>query len=106
MKWYDAKGWLKDFLDVASDQLHVHIGLAVFLAVALVLRRRRGAPIYAWLCVALVQAANEALDARDWIHWTGTINWPETIKDTVMTLFWPTVLVLIWRPLRRAGSVR
>ena len=53
--------------------------------------------VLAFGIVAGVQTVNEILDARDWINWTGTVNWAETIKDFVATLFWPSVLVLTWR---------
>jgi hypothetical protein len=104
--WYEGKQWLSDLVGLPHDQIHLHAGLAAFLGVALLLRRHAAAPLVAWLCVAAVQAANEALDARDWIGWTGQVNWRETLGDTVVTLFWPTVLLLLWRPLLGSGRGR
>lgn len=101
--WYETKAWFSEFIGIGSDQLHVHVGLAVFLVALYVLRRRRGAVWLAWLTVLAVQGVNEALDAVDWINWTGRVNWPETARDFATTLFWPTVLVLF---LRRGGFVR
>lgn len=104
--WYDAKAWIASYLGVTNDQIHVHAGLAVFLGVLLLMRRRRGAPIVAWLAVLAFEVANEALDARDWIHWTGTVNWAETARDMGATLFWPTVLMLLARRLGLSRGAR
>ena len=60
--------------------------------------------LVAWIVVAALQAINEALDARDWINWTGSVNWSETTKDTIATLFWPTVLLLAWRRIGKSPS--
>lgn len=95
--WFEGKAWLREEIGVQSDQLHVHFGLFVFLAFAILLRNRRYGMLLAWGIVASFQAINEAFDARDWINWTGTVNWSETTKDSVATLFWPTVLLLTWR---------
>lgn len=103
--WFEGKDWVSEALGLSKEMLHVHLGLALFLAAALALRTRRRGLLVAWLAVAALQAANEALDARDWIMWTGSVNWAETARDTVATLFWPTVIALIWAratPLRRA----
>lgn len=74
--------------------MHVHFGLGIFLTVALLLRRRRHGLLIAWCVAAGVQTLNEVLDARDWINWTGSVNWSETAKDFGATLFWPTVLLI------------
>lgn len=94
--WYESKAWIETQVGMSRDLMHVQIGLGVFLAVALMLRRWRGGMLIAWVIVAALQTVNEVFDARDWILWTGSVNWPETIKDYVTTLFWPTVLIAIW----------
>ncbi len=95
--WFESKAWLRELIGVTSDQMHVHFGLAVFLACAFLFRKRRRGGLIAWMIVAGLQTFNEALDARDWINWTGTVNWSEASKDFASTLFWPTVLLLSWR---------
>jgi hypothetical protein len=92
--WYEAKGMLTQLFGMERDHLHVHLGLAAFFFVAILLHRRERNLLYAWLAVLVLQVINEALDARDWMRWTGTINWSEPVKDTVLTLFWPSVIVL------------
>ncbi|MFZ5965222.1 hypothetical protein ACOXXX_19940 [Thalassococcus sp. BH17M4-6] len=97
--WYESKGWLADEFGVVRDQLHVHFGLFVFLFIAMLLRNRRYGALMAWIVVASLQAINEALDARDWMNWTGSVNWGEIASDTIATLFWPTVLLVLWQSL-------
>lgn len=95
--WVRMKDWLENDLSVSTDHLHVHLGLFVFLPIALALRHWRQGPLVAWLAVALAQVLNEVLDARVWIAWTGTVNLSEAASDTILTLFWPTVLLFVWR---------
>lgn len=46
--------------------------------------------------VFLLQGLNEALDARDWWHWTGTVQWSEMLTDTLATIAAPTLLAALW----------
>ena len=95
--WYKSKQWLGDGLGMSNDLMHVNFGLCVFLFFAVLFRNFRFGVFVAWLIVAAVQAANEFFDAKVWINWTGSVNWPELVKDFVWTLLWPTVLLIIWR---------
>ena len=49
--------------------------------------------VIAWLATLSLEMVNEGLDARDWILWTGHVNWPETARDMVDTLLWPSILL-------------
>ncbi|MBC7986838.1 MAG: hypothetical protein H7X93_09250 [Sphingomonadaceae bacterium] len=83
-------------LDLSRDALHVHIGLAIYLGAALILRRGLGS----WLPLLAVVVAALAGEAWDWIddarrgyehmvyrHW----------HDLVNTLMWPAVLFALAR---------
>lgn len=95
--WFESKAAVKELIGVSEGLIHVHFGLATFLVLALLLRKYQRGALIAWFIVAGLQFLNEAMDARDWINWTGTVNWPEVTSDTFATLFWPTVLLLLWR---------
>lgn len=82
----------------------MHVGLGLFLGFALLLRRRRNGFLLAWLAALGLQTLNEALDDRDWVNWTGTVNWREALSDTVVTLFWPSVLLVLWPRIARTGT--
>lgn len=79
-----------------SDAFHLPLGLVAYLAAALVLRRFRWGPVWALLPVLLLQGLNEALDARDWWRWTGTVPWTEAAIDTAATLGVPVVVAVVW----------
>lgn len=103
--WFELKAQLQVLIGMEGAEAHVHIGLLLFVIAVIALRRRRGGIVLAWVFVLLVQLANEMLDARDWIGWTGRANWPEMITDTVATLFWPTVMGAMLAWFRRTGPL-
>lgn len=79
-----------------KDALHIYFGLALFLGVRLVWRRR-GGWVIAWLAVLAMACGGEWLDLNaeisrsaiqpDAAHW----------HDIWNTMFWPTVLLLVGR---------
>jgi hypothetical protein len=74
-----------------SDKLvHTYAGLGIYVLVQLALRTRRASPI-AFQVVVAAQLANEVMDRIYWGSW----RWPDTIGDTVATLFWPGMLCLL-----------
>lgn len=82
-----------------SDKLvHLNVGLLLWIAAALVLRRplRSRVPL---LVVAAIQVANEAVDYHVRTGWT----WQDTLLDMLATLGWPTV---IWLMLAIGGRKR
>lgn len=91
-----VKLMLVDGSGLAKDALHVHFGLAVFVAARLVWRWRYGWAV-AWLAALAVAVGGEWIDMRgealsgalqpDSAHW----------HDIWNTMFWPTVLALVGR---------
>ena len=87
---------LLDATGLAKDALHVYFGLALFLTVRLLWRRRGGWGI-AWIAVLALAVGVEWLDMRaesargalqpDQAHW----------HDVWNTMFWPTMLLLCGR---------
>ena len=81
---------------LGKDALHIYFGLALFLAVRLVWRRRGGGLI-AWGAVLVMACGGEWLDLNaeisrssiqpDAAHW----------HDIWNTMFWPTVLLIVGR---------
>ena len=70
---------------LSKDSLHVHIGLAVFLAVAVVARRPLGS-LVPWAAVVLVAIAGEAFDLRDDVLSLGYWRWGASLHDLVNTV--------------------
>ena len=94
LTWSEAKGAVQEALWLPEPFLHVVVGLAAFLALSRLLKRQRHGALVALALVAAAQCLNEVLDARDWIRWTGRVNWAEAAWDTVLTLALPVALSL------------
>lgn len=87
-----AKSALGNALGLSDDLLHVHMGLLIFVAAALLTRRR----MRSWIplaTVALFAMANEVID------YFGPDPWNDGLSalDLVNTLVWPLVLFLLAR---------
>jgi hypothetical protein len=102
LDWEAAKEWLSSEFHVSHPVLHIHLGLAIYLLASLLLRRSLGS-LLPWLVVVTLELANETSDfIRYYVSgwpWTAT----NTIEDIVNTLFWPTILVILFR--RRCSAV-
>lgn len=105
MMWHYYKEPIVDFFQMSRDALHVHLGLAIFLSIFVLLNGRRHAVFWAWAFVLCVQIINELLDFHDWYIWVQAWNWRKSLRDCAHTLLWPSVLAcLIWIWQRRADS--
>lgn len=99
----DIKTLLSETLGITKDALHVHIGLAIFLGVALVFRRSLASWI-PWLALLAFELANESMDI---LYWNGSgigFDLGDSPKDIVNTMFWPTVVLLVARWVRRRAA--
>lgn len=86
-------------LQAGSDKLvHLNVGLLLWVAAALVLRRPLRS-IMPLISVTLVQFANEAIDYSVRSGWT----WQDTVLDTLATVGWPT---LLWLMMAMGGKRR
>jgi hypothetical protein len=95
--WYqEVKLVLVSTLGLSKDALHVHVGLGVYLLVAILLRRPLSSvvPLAAVLLAAL---AGEALDMRDDVRSLGYWRWQASLGDILNTTFWPFVIWLLAR---------
>ncbi len=79
--------------------LHLHAGMLIFLATALVMRR--GLDDILPLGIVIIAACgNEVLDRINLGNW----NWPETRMDLFNTIVWPLATLLVARAVRAARS--
>ena len=86
------KAALGEQLGASESLIHVHVGLAIFVVTALLLRQR----MRSWIPLAVVFALallNEVVDYNYGILWDYT----SSGKDLINTIFWPTVLFLLAR---------
>ena len=96
MSWYQLKLFLQYSSGISMDSIHVIVGVAVQLLVAKLSRRSVG-HFLPWIAVLMLELLNEASDL--WIE-----KWPdpgrqygESAKDIVVTMFLPTLLLLVVR---------
>jgi len=83
--------------------LHVHVGMAIYLATLMVVRQRRGG-IVALQVVLAAELGNEVLD---WLAANPQWSWSDTFSDVVLTLMWPSGITAItaWRRRRWRRTV-
>ncbi len=91
-----VKQFLVDLTDLSKDALHIHVGLAVMLAVMILFRKSLAdwRPIVA---VAVASVAGEIWDLLDAFNHDEPISWNANWKDIWNTMFWPTVLFILAR---------
>lgn len=92
----DAKARLIELTSLSKDVLHVHVGLIVFFAAMLLLRRKLG-DWWPWTIVLAVTLLGEVWDVRD--RWAAGLAADPGghLQDILNTLFWPTALTLAFR---------
>jgi hypothetical protein len=95
--YLDWKAALGEDTGMSESLIHVHVGLAIFVFTALLLKRQ----MRSWipLCVVVVLALlNELLDYGYGIIW----DIESSTMDFFNTILWPTVLFLLARRSRRS----
>ena len=98
---YNAlKTEISQALGITKDALHIHLGLAIFLGVAFIFRRPLTSLI-PWLALLAFELVNELMDMFH-LH-NGTIGFEigDSVKDVLNTMFWPTIVLLAARWIRR-----
>jgi len=106
--WHQGKLFIEHLVTIDHDALHLMVGMLLWLVLAILMRR----PVtswYPWLWTFAFILWNEAVDL-----WTEV--WPdpgqqygEGVKDLVVTMFVPTVMMIAARArpdLFRAGAAR
>ncbi|MEH3102555.1 MAG: hypothetical protein PGN12_01430 [Sphingomonas phyllosphaerae] len=75
--------------------LHVHVGMAIYLAVLLMVRQRRAGSV----ALQVVLAAELGNEVMDWLNASPDWTWSDTASDVALTLLWPVAItaVLAWR---------
>jgi len=92
--WHDFKLLLKDNLGQNDAVLHLVLGLILYAALALLLKR----PLFAFLGLAAVQVINEVIDLYEDRSGSGFVG---SIEDCVWTLTLPLLVSAMWLTGRR-----
>ena len=86
------KATLSGDMGISEALLHVHAGLAIFVAAAVILKRKGRS----WIPLAVVVAlalGNELIDYGYSARW----EIQSSIKDVINTILWPAILSIIAR---------
>jgi len=81
---------------LSRDAVHIYVGLFCLLLYIIVFRKR----IDSWLPllpVVLLALLMESLDLRDDFQTLGHFRWGASLHDIVNTLFWPFIIVTMFR---------
>ncbi len=90
-RYSDLKNRSAELTGMSEDLLHVHVGLALFVLGALLLKRRMRSP-WPLAIVYAFAVLNELIDLT-----APVVSLSEPFLDIANTVFWPTVLFLIAR---------
>lgn len=99
MAWYETKMFIERAIFFSSDALHMLVGMAAWVVIAL-LWRRPLSDWRPWLGLLVLLAWNETVDL--WVE-----RWPdlasqygESAKDLLLTMAIPTLVMVLarWRP--------
>jgi hypothetical protein len=85
---------ITEILHLSRDALHIHIGLAFYVA-AMLLLRRGPASWWPWLSLLGIEILNELLDT--WHHGNIHVDLNGSAKDIINAMFWPTILLFVFR---------
>ncbi len=98
LEWFDLKTLAERSVSFHDDALHVMVGVLLQLLIAAVLRSS-ASRIGPWLCVLALELANEAGDLHYdlWPANARSSQFGEGLKDVLLTLFLPTVLLIVSR---------
>jgi len=94
--WHQLKLWLETASGLNMDALHVHAGILLLVAAALVLRRPLSSP-WPWLVVLVAELANEYYDLSYEIWPTRDQQFAEGAKDVWNTMLLPTAILIAAR---------
>lgn len=90
----DIKTELTVLLDISRDALHIHLGIAIYLA-AIVLVRRGPTSLIPWFVLLGFELVNEVLDTFHGDHLSLDI--AGSLRDIANTMLWPTIALIVAR---------
>lgn len=96
MDWHHFKDWTEHASGLDMDAIHVHAGVLIQIASALVLRKRLASP-WPWLVVLGAEFANEVYDYNYEVWPDRDIQFAEGLRDMWNTMVLPTLLMLLAR---------
>ena len=94
--WFHAKQFFQHASGFSMDALHVMLGAALHLLIALLFKSSVGRP-FPLLAVLVLELINEASDFSVDVWPLPAMQFGELAKDVLLTMFVPTLLFLVVR---------
>jgi hypothetical protein len=99
LDWYQFKLLIEHISGISMDALHVIVGFLLFVLVARLMKSSVAKPL-PWIALLVLELGNEAYDLKVelWPNLASQIG--EGTKDIVVTMFLPTLVLLLarWAP--------
>ena len=96
MGWFNAKTFIEHMIGFNHDALHVVVGVCLQLLAAAMLRRSVQS-LLPWLIVLALELANEWVDLYGEVWPDHAMQWGESAKDILLTMFLPTIILVAAR---------
>lgn len=93
------------WLGISKDALHIHVGLAIFFGLVLLLRRGPDS-VLPWLGLLAFEVLNEVIDVFHWHEGAFSFEIGDSLKDIVNTMLWPTIAVFASKMFFRRRSAK
>ena len=94
---YNAvKTEIAELLGITKDALHIHLGLAIFVGLILLLRKSPTGWL-PWLGVLGFELLNEVMDIVHWHMGAFPFELGDSLKDIANTMAWPTIALICFR---------
>ena len=94
--WSQTKTFIEHMIGFSHDALHVMVGVCLQLLFAGLLRRSARS-VWPWLMVLGLELANDWVDLHVEVWPDHGMQWGESAKDVVLTMFLPSVIWLVAR---------
>jgi hypothetical protein len=96
MDWYSIKMLVVGQTDLGRDALHIFFGVAGQILVAAIVGRSLAHPV-PWIAVLIAELVNEFFDLNEGDVWGDRPMWPGSVRDLVVTMTLPTLLLVLVR---------
>ena len=84
------------FFNLSKDAAHIYIGLLAFFLWVVLSRKPLGS-LKSLIPVLILAAVMEFFDLRDDLNSLGHMRWSASFHDIINTIFWPAVIVFIFK---------
>jgi cell shape-determining protein MreD len=90
------KQFIVSLTNTSKNELHIHFGIAIMLLYAIIFHKKLSS-YGPWLAVLIIAFIVEGFDFRDDLVYNGFWRWKTSIRDFCNTIFWPSILFILFK---------